>query len=143
MFHIMNSDKKQDDSVAAGADLLLKGWKMLNKACPTCVEPLYEKDNKVVCVKCKKEYVLIDSKSDLPKNKQKETKQPVGTSTTNNFSSFDFSSLPPTLSNTAKIMMVKITDLNARLEQSTDPKEIAEISSSIRSLIDSLRSLTS
>ena len=34
----MNSSEEQNDSIAAGAELLLKGWKMLNKACPACVE---------------------------------------------------------------------------------------------------------
>jgi uncharacterized Zn finger protein (UPF0148 family) len=139
----MNSSEEQDDSIAAGAELLLKGWKMLNKACPACVEPLYEKDGKVVCVKCKKEYIMVDSKSDLPHDKTSVDKDSPRRVSSNDFSSFDFSSLPPALSDTAKIMLVKITDLNAKLEETSDPKEIAEISSSIKSLIDSLRSLTS
>ncbi|OLS33079.1 MAG: hypothetical protein HeimAB125_02690 [Candidatus Heimdallarchaeota archaeon AB_125] len=139
----MNSSEEQNDSIAAGAELLLKGWKMLNKACPECVEPLYENDGKVVCVKCKKEYILVDSKSELPHSKTSVAKDSPSSVSPNDFSSFDFSSLPPTLSDTAKIMLVKITDLNAKLEETSDPKEIAEISSSIKSLIDSLRSLTS
>jgi len=139
----MNSSEEQNDSIAAGAELLLKGWKMLNKACPECVEPLYENDGKVVCVKCKKEYILVDSKSELPHTKTSVVKDPSNSVSPNDFSSFDFSSLPSALSDTAKIMLVKITDLNAKLEETSDPKEIAEISSSIKSLIDSLRSLTS
>jgi len=139
----MSPSKESDASVAAGADLLLKGWKMINKACPVCVEPLYEKDGKVVCVKCKKEYVLVDSKSEMPPTKTSEVQQPAASSSPNNFSSYDFSSLPPALADTAKIMQEKITDLNAKLKESSDPKEIEEISSSIRSLIDSLHSLNS
>ena len=139
----MSPSKESDASVAAGADLLLKGWKMINKACPVCVEPLYEKDGKVVCVKCKKEYVLVDSKSEMPPTKTSEAQQPAASSSPNNFSSYDFSSLPPALADTAKIMLEKITDLNAKLKESSDPKEIEEISSSIRSLIDSLHSLNS
>ncbi|MCG3259157.1 MAG: hypothetical protein H7644_05390 [Candidatus Heimdallarchaeota archaeon] len=139
----MSPSKESDDSVAAGADLLLKGWKMINKACPVCVEPLYEKDGKVVCVKCKKEYVLVDSKSEMPPTKTSEVQQPAENSSPNNFSSYDFSSLPPALADTAKIMLEKITDLNAKLKETSDPKEISSISSSIRSLIDSLRSLSS
>lgn len=139
----MSPSKESDASVAAGADLLLKGWKMINKACPVCVEPLYEKDGKVVCVKCKKEYVLVDSKTEMPPTKTSEAQQSAASSSPNNFSSYDFSSLPPALADTAKIMLEKITDLNAKLKESSDPKEIAEISSSIRSLIDSLRSLNS
>ncbi|MCE7747063.1 MAG: hypothetical protein GPJ51_01605 [Candidatus Heimdallarchaeota archaeon] len=139
----MSPSKESDASVAAGADLLLKGWKMINKACPVCVEPLYEKDGKVVCVKCKKEYVLVDSKSEMPPTKTSEAQQPAASSSPNNFSSYDFSSLPPALADTAKIMLEKITDLNAKLKETSDPKEISSISSSIRSLIDSLRSLSS
>lgn len=139
----MSPSKESDASVAAGADLLLKGWKMINKACPVCVEPLYEKDGKVVCVKCKKEYVLVDSKSEMPPTKTLEVQQSAASSSPNNFSSYDFSSLPPALADTAKIMLEKITDLNAKLKESSDPKEIEKISSSIRSLIDSLHSLNS
>ena len=139
----MNSFEKNDKSVAAGAELLLKGWKMLNKACPTCVEPLYEKEGKVVCVKCKKEYIMVDSKSEFPSTKPTDAAESSKSVSKNDFNSFDFSSLPPALADTAKIMLVKITDLNAKLEETSDPKEIAEISSSIKSLIDSLRSLTS
>jgi uncharacterized Zn finger protein (UPF0148 family) len=139
----MSPSKESDTSVAAGADLLLKGWKMINKACPVCVEPLYEKDGKVVCVKCKKEYVLVDSKSEMPPTKTSEVQQPVASSSPNNFSLYDFSSLPPALADTAKIMLEKITDLNAKLKETSNPKEISSISSSIRSLIDSLRSLSS
>ena len=139
----MSPSKESEASVAAGAGLLLKGWKMINKACPVCVEPLYEKDGKVVCVKCKKEYVMVDSKSEMPPTKTAVAQQQATSSSPTNFSSYDFSSLPPALADTAKIMLVKITDLNAKLKESSDPKEITEISSSIRSLIDSLRSLTS
>ena len=139
----MSPSKDSEVSIKAGADLLLKGWKMLNKACPVCVEPLYEKDRKVVCVKCKKEYIMVDSKSEFPQNKTAEVQQSPESSSPNDFSSYNFSNLPPALADTAKIMLVKITDLNAKLKETSDPKEIAEISSTIRSLIDSLRSLTS
>ena len=139
----MSPSKNSEMSIKAGADLLLKGWKMLNKACPVCVEPLYEKEGKVVCVKCKKEYIMVDSKSEIPQGKSAGVIQPAESSTPNDFSSYDFSKLPPALAETAKTMLAKITDLNTKLKETSDPKEIAEISSTIRSLIDSLRSLTS
>jgi len=142
----MNKSKDSDASIKAGADLLLKGWKMLNKACPDCMEPLYEKEGKVVCVKCKKQYVMVDSVTDIPQKSQSTDVHKQETQSTGlpkSVSSFDFSSLPSTLADSAKIMMGKITDLNNRLKETNDPKEIAELSSSIRSLVDSLRSLTS
>ena len=141
----MNKSNDSDASVKAGADLLLKGWKMLNKACPECIEPLYEKDGEVVCVKCKKQYVLIDSTSDLPQKKQSAQVQQVSSPSAlpKSVPSFDFSSLPSALADSAKIMLQKISELNGRLKETTDLKEIAELSLSIRSLVDSLRSLTS
>ena len=135
---------KSDDSVKAGADLLLKGWKMLNKACPSCVEPLYEKEGKVVCVKCKKQYVMVDSKADFPKKQEKDISKEESTPTSQRMPlSFDITSLPPELAESAKIMLEKISILNERLKSETDPKEITELSKSIKSLIESLRSLTS
>ncbi len=135
---------KSDDSVKAGADLLLKGWKMLNKACPSCVEPLYEKEGKVVCVKCKKQYVMVDSKTDFPKNQEKDlSKEKPNLISQRKPLSFDESSLPPELAESAKIMLEKISALNERLKSETDPKEISDLSKSIKSLTESLRSLTS
>ena len=141
----MNKSNDSDASIKAGADLLLKGWKMLNKACPDCIEPLYEKEGKVVCVKCKKQYVMVDSAADLPpKTQQIQTQQlSQKDAMQKSVSSFDFSSLPSTLAESAKIMLNKISELNARLKETTDAKEITELSTSIRALVDSLRSLTS
>ena len=139
----MSPSRDSEISIKAGADLLLKGWKMLNKACPVCVEPLYEKEGKVVCVKCKKEYIMVDSKSEIPQSKSGEVQQTSESSSLIDFSSYDFSKLPPALADTAKTMLAKITDLNTKLKETSDPKEIGEISSTIRSLIDSLRSLVS
>ena len=142
----MNKSTDSDDSIKAGADLLLKGWKMLNKACPDCFEPLYEKDGKVVCVQCKKQYVMVDSPADIPQKNQSQQAQNVQTPSNalpKSVSSFDFSSLPPALVDSAKIMLGKISELNARLKETSDPSEIADISSSISSLVNSLRSLTS
>lgn len=134
----MTSPKKSDESVKAGADLLLKGWKMLNKACPTCYEPLYEKEGKVVCVRCKTNYVLVDSPSDFPKAKISKPEKPT---VSHSIDSFDFSSLSGPIAETAQIMLEKLNVLNTKLKEATDPKEITELSSSIRSIIDSLRSL--
>jgi uncharacterized Zn finger protein (UPF0148 family) len=132
---------EKDDSVKAGADLLLKGWKMLNKACPTCFEPLYEREGKVVCVNCKKDYVLVDSTSKIPSKMQAKTN--LETQQSDSLDSFDFSNLPPTLVDTAKIMLEKINKLNAELNEATDPKKIEELSGAISSLVKSLKSLNS
>ncbi|MCK4895244.1 MAG: hypothetical protein KAS47_00420, partial [Candidatus Heimdallarchaeota archaeon] len=114
-----------------------------------CYQPLYKKQDRVVCVKCKQDYILVDSPSEIPQQQRKDTQQKVASapssnsSLQSNLSSFDFSSLPPALVNTAKILLEKIETLNIQLKETTDPKEITDISNSIRSLVDSLRSLTS
>ena len=135
------SPPETDDSIKAGADLLLKGWKMLNKACPTCFQPLYENQGKVVCVNCKKDYVLVDSASEIPSNLKNHTSPAAQPSELADV--FDFTNLPPTLVDTANIMLEKISKLNAILNDATDPKEISELSSAINSLVNSLRSLAS
>ena len=135
------SPSETDESVKAGADLLLKGWKMMNKACPTCFQPLYEKQGKVVCVNCKKDYVLVDSTSDIPTSKKDHS--PSTPEPSESIDSYDFSKLPPALVETAKIMLGKISKLNAKLDEATDPKEITELSNAISSLVESIRSLTS
>ena len=135
------SPSETDESVKAGADLLLKGWKMMNKACPTCFQPLYERKGKVVCVNCKKDYVLVDSASEIPTSKKDNQTSTVKTS--ESIDSFDFSKLPPALVETAKIMLGKINKLNVKLDEATDPKEIVELSNAISSLVDSIKSLTS
>ena len=135
------SPSETDETVKAGADLLLKGWKMMNKACPTCYQPLYEREGKVVCVNCKKDYVLVDSSSEIPTSKKENQSSIIKTS--ESIDSFDFSKLPPALVETAKIMLGKINKLNAKLDEATDPKEITELSNAINSLVESIKSLIS
>ncbi|MHA1953678.1 MAG: Sjogren's syndrome/scleroderma autoantigen 1 family protein [Candidatus Heimdallarchaeaceae archaeon] len=137
------SPPENDDYIEAGADLLLKGWKMLNKACPTCFQPLYEQQGEVVCVKCKKDYVLVDSISQIPPAQNKQAKGETSSTLPNSIKSFDFSKLPLELKDTAKTLIEKINVLNNQLKESTDPNEIAELSSAINSLVNSLRSLAS
>jgi uncharacterized Zn finger protein (UPF0148 family) len=135
------SPSEKEDSVKAGADLLLKGWKMLSKACPTCFEPLYERQGKVVCVNCKKDYVLVDSASEMPSKMKAKTN--LESQPSDSLDSFDFSNLPPALVDTVKIMLEKIDKLNVELNEATEPKKIEELSGAISSLIKSLKSLNS
>lgn len=144
----MAQPNDSDDPVKIGADLLLKGWIMLNKACPNCYQPLYKKDNRVVCVKCKQDYIIADSPADLAKKKKENEvsslkSSPVSSTTSLNTNQFDFSNLPPALVETAKILMGKLSSLNNELKEATDPKRITELSDSIRSIVESLRSMAS
>ena len=142
----MSPAKDSDDPIKIGADLLLKGWVMLNKACPKCYQPLYKKEGRVVCVKCKQDYIITDSPTDLNRKKEEEVAnaksqatQPLSTKS----NLFDFSSLPPALVESAKTLMEKLSILNTRLKETSDPKEIAEISNSIRAIVESLRTMSS
>ncbi|MBY9000123.1 MAG: hypothetical protein KGD64_04355 [Candidatus Heimdallarchaeota archaeon] len=145
----MSPSKDADEQVKIGSDLLLKGWVMLNRACPTCYQPLYEKNDRVICVKCKQDYVLVDSPSEIPHTQTSKVPEKVLPSSSSSstlppsISSFDFSSLPPALVETAKIFLEKISSLNELLKEATDPKEITELSNAIHSIVDSLRSLIS
>jgi uncharacterized Zn finger protein (UPF0148 family) len=137
------SPPEEEDYIEAGADLLLKGWKMLSKACPTCFQPLYERQGKVVCVKCKKDYILVDSLSEIPSAQRTQDNVSASSTLPDSIKSFNFSNIPPELEDTAKTMIEKINVLNKQLKESTDPKEITELSNAINSLVASLRSLTS
>ena len=127
-----NSD---DDYIKAGAELLLKGAKMINKSCPTCFSPLYEYNKKIYCVKCKQEYVLVDSPSQMP---NQQFSAPSRSSNT-------VSQSPPSssvLSETAKVLQEKIAALNSELRVATDPQKIAEITTVIKNLVETLKSLS-
>lgn len=55
------SDKKvSDEAISRAAEILLKGAKMLSFHCPECKMPLFEKDAKVFCVSCDKDFEIVE-----------------------------------------------------------------------------------
>lgn len=74
------SDKKvSDEAISRAAEILLKGAKMLSLHCPECKMPLFEKDSKVFCVSCDKDYdiVEVDGKKILKEKEVKEIPEKV------------------------------------------------------------------
>ncbi|MHA1304201.1 MAG: Sjogren's syndrome/scleroderma autoantigen 1 family protein [Candidatus Heimdallarchaeaceae archaeon] len=136
----MNSDS--EDYVKAGADILLRGGKMLNKACPTCISPLYEINGKVVCVKCKQEYVLVSSKAELQAQQQRFELQTQSIPHQPNKEGKKTTEATNTaFTETARIIQQKISQLNRELQQTMDVQKIKEITDTIKTLVETLKIL--
>ncbi len=56
----MNPSKNNDPSDEM-ASLLITGASMLSEACPDCHVPLFQKDGKTFCPKCKRKAVFVTS----------------------------------------------------------------------------------
>ncbi|MCS7121855.1 MAG: hypothetical protein NZ895_04570 [Archaeoglobaceae archaeon] len=72
------SDKKiSDEVITQAAEILLKGAKMLSFHCPDCKMPLFEKDSKIFCVSCKKnfEIVEVEGKKILKEKEEKKEEE--------------------------------------------------------------------
>ncbi|MCK4845556.1 MAG: hypothetical protein KAS95_07770 [Candidatus Heimdallarchaeota archaeon] len=139
-----------DEVIRAGAEILLKGGVMLSKACPDCFSPLYKIQGKTLCVKCKKHFILVDTEQEMPKSSSPPALSSALPQTDSSYTktqkipfSYDFSNLPPELSETASILLVKLSELNKKLKETSNPEEISQLSSSIRSIIESLQALNS
>ena len=145
-----NPSITEDEVIRAGAEILLKGGVMLSKACPDCFSPLYKLQGKTLCVKCKKHFILVDTEQEMTKSSSPPVSSSALPQTDSSYIktqkipfSYDFSNLPPELSETASILLVKLSELNKKLKETSSPEEISQLSSSIRSIIESLRTLIS
>ncbi|MFX0211376.1 MAG: Sjogren's syndrome/scleroderma autoantigen 1 family protein [Candidatus Hodarchaeota archaeon] len=52
---------KNDNSSNEMASLLITGATMLSDSCPDCHIPLFQKDDKIFCPKCKRKAVFVSS----------------------------------------------------------------------------------
>ena len=103
-----------DDVTKRAAQLLLKGAKMLQIACPICHQPIYQlQDSTMLCVQCDRnvefatsEYVPITS------SQQKITKELISDNP----------------------IQQKIEQLSLLLQAETDPQKIVEYAETIRKL---------
>ena len=121
-----------DEVIRAGAEILLKGGIMLSKACPDCFSPLYKIQGKTLCVKCKKHFILVDTEQEMPKSSSPPASSSTLPQTDSSYVktqkipfSYDFSNLPPELSQTASILLVKLSELNKKLKETSSPEEIS------------------
>lgn len=145
-----NPSIANDEVIRAGAEILLKGGVMLSKACPDCFSPLYKLQDKTLCVKCKKHFILVDAEQEIPKPSSPPASSTALPQTDSSYIkmqktpfSYDFSNLPPELSETASILLAKLSELNKKLKETSSPEEISQLSSSIRSILESLQTLIS
>lgn len=145
----MDKTTISDDSIKAGAEILLKGGVMLNKACPTCKSPLYKYQGKIICVNCKKQYVLVDDMTDAQVEKQQSEEQSVTAKTQIKSSA---SNIPAEKSHssdiigfdlTVNVLKSKLADLTNLLNAETDPTKIAEIARAIKEITNAIRGLSS
>ena len=66
------------DKYKRAAELLLKGAKMLNIACPICNDPIYElKDGELFCSTCQKNIVRENSHKNKVEEKIKTNFHPI------------------------------------------------------------------
>ena len=101
------SHEKKAEVATRGAELLLKGAKMVNIACPKCSFPLYKKkDGPLYCCNCERRIVL-EQNTILPS---------------------------PSSSNNISPIQKKIEQLGEKLLYETDPIQIIEISKLIAEL---------
>jgi UPF0148 protein len=58
------------------ADLLRKGYTMLNLACPICKNPIFKnRSGDMFCPKCDKPVIFSEALNNLPTSKESETKK--------------------------------------------------------------------
>lgn len=67
VFYLKDDAKKM-------ANLLRTGYKMLNKSCPVCNNPIFQdKNNKMFCPICNREVLIVNNENFIPKDKIDET----------------------------------------------------------------------
>ncbi|MFX1513973.1 MAG: Sjogren's syndrome/scleroderma autoantigen 1 family protein [Promethearchaeota archaeon] len=55
------SPSKNNDPSSEMASLLITGATMLSESCPDCHVPLFQKDDKIFCPKCKRKVVFVST----------------------------------------------------------------------------------
>ncbi len=142
----MSEKERSEEHVKSGAELLLKGAEMLNKACPQCRSPLYKYQDRIICPSCKKNYKFVETSEELEQIKMAQKHQQSNL-TSNAIQSTQISSRNDVIisshsfEQTAKILQKKIQQINNKLETSVDPNEIKELSEALNSLIKALKQL--
>lgn len=148
----MDKSEEPYDPIKAGAEILLKGGTMLNKACPTCKSPLYKYQGKILCVKCRKQYILVDDATNPEIAKKLASQQfPSEQSQSTSQSSIDIEQkaqqtgnvISVNLNPTISILTKKLENLTQNLENETDPEKIIELTKAIKEIGTAIRELSS
>jgi UPF0148 protein len=117
------SDK--DANIKKMANLLREGATMLSEICPDDKVPIFKlKTGEMICPVCNRKVILVKSSEEERKVERDQAKSATATE------------LESTI-------MVKITDLNAKMVKSEDAEEIEKLSKTLASLYEALNKIRS
>jgi UPF0148 protein len=110
--------KKDDGHIKRMADLLRQGATLTDLACPNCNSPLFRlQDGTLWCGKDEKKVVLIKEGEEPP--------NPINSS----------------MDKLETILTTKVTDLQAKIEQTNDAEELVKLSSALNEILNSLEKI--
>ncbi len=140
----MSSLSKKDNHIKKGAEILLKGGKMLDKACPNCSLPLYQYKNSVMCVQCEQDYQFITT----TKNKIEFDEKTAFTTNATNVafrSNKQVLSEPPPafIVESEQILSEKIRYINKLLKETFELEKINELTVVLKTLVTTWKKLHS
>jgi UPF0148 protein len=114
--------KTSDEHIKRMADLLRQGATLTDLACPQCSSPLFRlKDGTLWCGKDEKKVVLV---------KEGEEKVEEAKATSN-----------AAMDKLEATLMIKVQDLQAKIEKTDNVEEIGKLSTAISELLNSLEKI--
>ena len=120
--------EKNDKGIARAAEWLLKGAKMLQRACPQCEAPLYLlKDNKVYCATCETQVVILGPNDPVPPEFEQSSQE-------KSFSSSE-------MSQAEKVLSKKLLKLTEDLDEADDVDDIIKLTEAIEKITGALKKL--
>lgn len=113
------SEKKDEESVKAMADLLRRGATLTNLACPACSSPLFRlKNGDLWCARCKKKVIVV-----------KEGEEPFQATS------------PLILSELENTLLTKIQQIQKQIREETDVEKLQKLNNVLSSLLENLERL--
>jgi UPF0148 protein len=114
--------KTSDEHIKRMADLLRQGATLTDLACPQCSSPLFRlKDGTLWCGKDEKKVILV---------KEGEEKVEEAKATSN-----------AAMDKLEATLMIKVQDLQAKIEKTDNVEEIGKLSTAISELLNSLEKI--
>lgn len=112
-------NKGQDSHIKRMADLLSQGATLTDLACPSCGSPLFRlKDGSLWCEKDEKKVIIVREGEEVPKSSRMQS--------------------PSTLNTLENTLMMKIEDIQRRIERTEDVHELQTLTSALSDLLDNL-----
>ncbi len=111
--------KREDSHIKRMADLLSQGATLTDLACPSCSSPLFRlKDGTLWCVKDEKRVIILREGEEASKTNKMQS--------------------PPTLSTLEKTLMMKIEDVQRKIEHTENVDDLQKLTSALSDLLDNL-----